>query len=271
HRPGARLVLPAAVLAAVVLGALAAGGYLVPATAPQPAAGEPSASPTDAGVPSPVPTDGLSLPPGLDPPPGLGTPNPTVGVRRPADVLVDWAARTAAKVGVPPVAMQAYGYAELALSQTLPGCHLTWTTLAAIGKVESAHGSANNANLLADGRAFPSITGDPLNGQGGRAAIPDTDEGALDNDRTWDRAVGPMQFIPGTWQTQAVDADNDGIRDPNDIDDAALAAGNYLCRGGRDLAQIGDWWAAILTYNDVQPYARAVYDAANDYGVRSRT
>jgi membrane-bound lytic murein transglycosylase B len=101
--------------------------------------------------------------------------------------------------------------------------------------------------------------------------IRDTDRGVLDGDRTWDRAVGPMQFIPGTWEGQAVDADNDGMSDPSDIDDAALAAANYLCRGGRNLSQVADWWGAILTYNDVQPYAQSVYQAANEYGQKSRT
>jgi membrane-bound lytic murein transglycosylase B len=61
------------------------------------------------------------------------------------------------------------------------------------------------------------------------------------------------------------------MRDPSDIDDAALAAANYLCRAGRNLNDIGDWWAAILTYNDVQPYAQDVYRTANEYGSRSRT
>ena len=58
--------------------------------------------------------------------------------------------------------------------------------------------------------------------------------------------------------------------DPNDIDDAALAAGVYLCRGGRDLSKADAWWDAILSYNAVRPYAQKVYDAANEYGVRSR-
>ena len=37
------------------------------------------------------------------------------------------------------------------------------------------------------------------------------------------------------------------------------------------LGDIGDWWAAILTYNDVQPYAQDVFRTANEYGSRSRT
>jgi membrane-bound lytic murein transglycosylase B len=175
------------------------------------------------------------------------------------------------RVGIPVVAVQAYGYSELVLNRTKPACHLSWTTLAAIAKVESAHGSANGAVLGADGQALPAIVGLPLDGKGGRQMIKDTDGGTLDGDTTFDRAMGPLQFIPTTWRENAVDADNNGVTDPNDIDDAALAAGSYLCRDGRDMASPTDWWDAILSYNDVRPYAQKVFTEANLYGERSRT
>jgi membrane-bound lytic murein transglycosylase B len=99
----------------------------------------------------------------------------------------------------------------------------------------------------------------------------DTDQGTYDGDTVYDRAIGPMQFIPSTWVRYQVDADQDGTADPNDINDAAMAAANYLCAGGRDLSQPNDWWAAILSYNAIQSYARSVFTAANDYGVKSRS
>ncbi len=138
------------------------------------------------------------------------------------------------------------------LAQTNRACQLSWTTLAAIGHVESGHGSANGATLGPDGRALPEIKGQPLDGQGGRSRILDTDQGQLDGDRVYDRALGPMQFIPTTWQEIGADADNDGVKNPHDIDDAALAAGQYLCKGGRNMTIPGDWWGAILSYNDVR-------------------
>jgi membrane-bound lytic murein transglycosylase B len=168
------------------------------------------------------------------------------------------------------VAVEAYGYAELVVGRTTPACHLSWTTIAALGKIESAHGSANGAVLGADGSVQPPIYGLPLDGKGGRQLVRDTDQGTMDGDTTYDRAIGPLQFIPATWNAYKVDADNNGIADPNDIDDAALTAAVYLCQGGRDMSKADSWWDAILSYNAVRPYAQRVFDAANDYGHRSR-
>jgi membrane-bound lytic murein transglycosylase B len=190
---------------------------------------------------------------------------------RPADALASWAEQVGTRVGIPVVAVQAYGYAELVVGRTMPSCHLSWTTIAAIAKVESSHGSANGAVLNADGTVQPAIFGLPLDGKGGRQLIQDTDRGVMDQDTTFDRAVGPLQFIPATWNSYKVDADNSGTADPNDIDDAALTAGTYLCQGGRDMAKADAWWDAILSYNAVRPYAQKVFDAANDYGQRSRS
>src|SRR3546814_20580862 len=58
--------------------------------------------------------------------------------------------------------------------------------------------------------------------------------GRWDGDARWDRAVGPMQFIPGTWKSFGVDGSGDGLADPNNVFDAATAAARYLCHGGND-------------------------------------
>ncbi|MFI5840680.1 murein transglycosylase [Catenuloplanes sp. NPDC051500] len=277
-----RLTLPGLLLLVLLVAAGATGGYLVPAvagsrTAAQPPPStEPTPGPIDPTAAAPGPefpvpplVTGLPTLPG-DPAGGVTPTAPVAGVR-PADALAGWAQQVSAKSGIPPVAMQAYGYAEWVVGQRLPNCHLNWTTLAAIGKVESNHGRANGATLLPDGESNPPIQGLPLDGQGDRKLIPDTEQGRLDGDTTYDRAIGSMQFIPTTWAIWKADADNDGVSDPNDIDDAALAAGNYLCANGKDLATTEDWWNAILTYNNVEPYAQSVYEAANDFGIRSRT
>jgi hypothetical protein len=279
RRPSGRLILPATLAALLVAAAGTAGAYLVPealngmpasTVAPPQMAGNGSGAPTPSGVLPPLPPLPTETFSPVSPAP-VGATGAVASGARPADALAGWADQVGTRVGVPVVAVQAYGYAELVLTRTKPGCHLSWTTLAAIAKVESAHGSANGAVLGVDGQAMPAIIGLPLDGKGGRQLIQDTDGGALDTDRTFDRAMGPLQFIPTTWRENAVDADNNGVTDPHDIDDASLAAGNYLCRDGRDMAKPEDWWEAILSYNDVRPYAQKVFTEANAYGLRSRT
>jgi membrane-bound lytic murein transglycosylase B len=184
--------------------------------------------------------------------------------------VAGWAKKMAPATGISEIALKAYGYAALRVSADLPGCHLAWTTLAAIGKVESDHGREGGAVLQPDGAALPPIIGAALDGRDGRGLITDTDTGRYDGDRQYDHAVGPMQFIPRTWVQYQIDADQDGQSDPNDINDAALAAAKYLCAGGKDLATSGGWWGAVLSYNELQAYAKNVFDAANDYGLRSR-
>jgi membrane-bound lytic murein transglycosylase B len=81
----------------------------------------------------------------------------------------------------------------------------------------------------------------------------------------WDRAVGPFQFIPGTWARWKADGNGDRIADPQNIDDAALAAGRYLCAGGRNLADGAGWWSAILSYNNSNTYVQNVFNGADSY------
>ncbi len=95
--------------------------------------------------------------------------------------------------------------------------------------------------------------------------IRDTDAGLLDNDTAYDRAVGPMQFIPSTWSVVGVDADNDGQRNPQDIDDAALASAVYLCSGANDLSTVSGQRASVYRYNHSTSYVNLVLRIMHNY------
>ncbi|MEE1754970.1 lytic transglycosylase domain-containing protein [Streptomyces sp. SP18CS02] len=165
------------------------------------------------------------------------------------------AATGPAEAGIPATVLAAYRQAEQHLKSKDPGCNLPWQLLAGIGKVES--GQARGGRVDANGTTFSPILGPVLNGVG-FANISDTDGGAFDGDRTHDRAVGPMQFIPATWATWGQDGNGDGRKDPNNIYDAAQAAGMYLCANNRDLALKADLDKAILSYNQSREYLRTV-------------
>ncbi|MET8398594.1 lytic murein transglycosylase [Streptomyces sp900116325] len=160
-----------------------------------------------------------------------------------------------AESGIPASVLAAYKKAQQSIASSDAACRLPWQLLAAIGKVES--GQARGGRVDANGTTFSPILGPVLNGQG-FAMIKDTDNGAYDGDSTHDRAVGPMQFIPSTWATWGQDGNDDGRKDPNNIYDAALAAGHYLCAGSRDLSLAADLDRAVLSYNHSNEYLRTV-------------
>lgn len=187
---------------------------------------------------------------------------------RPAGIagLADavWIDAVARETRIPQRALQAYAGAALRAGQDHPGCGLGWNTLAGIGHVESEHGTIGGSHLAADGVATPAIVGIALDGTRSQA-IGDSDGGALDGDATWDRAVGPMQFIPTTWAQWGADGDGDGRIDPQNIDDSALAAARYLCEIGGDLTQPDRWIAAVAAYNHTVEYNNRVAEAASAY------
>ncbi|MEW2612397.1 lytic murein transglycosylase [Streptomyces sp. NPDC047880] len=163
----------------------------------------------------------------------------------------------AAEVGgaLPASVFAAYRRAEDRLAREAPGCRLRWQLLAAIGQVES--GQARGGRVTSDGTTVAPILGPRLDGVA-FALIRDTDGGVHDEDTAYDRAVGPMQFIPSTWARWGADGNGDGRTDPNNVFDAALAAGRYLCAGGRDLSVPAQLDRAILGYNHSTAYLRTV-------------
>lgn len=167
---------------------------------------------------------------------------------------------TAEGIGVPLVALHAYWRAS-----ALAPCRIPWWVIAGIGRVESGHGSAHGSSLTAEGDTTVHILGIPLDGRPGVAAIGDTDGGRLDDDTQWDRAVGPMQFIPGTWNRWAADGNADEVSDPHNIYDAAGAAARYLCFSRGDLLTEPAIRGALLAYNRSVPYGTKVLAEGGRY------
>ena len=180
--------------------------------------------------------------------------------------LVDpaWATAQSTATGIPRLALLAYAGAALAKAQGAPACKLSWTTLAAVGEVESDHGRNGGSSIGPNGTVTPPIYGVALNGDG-VALIPDSDKGAIDGDASADRAVGPMQLIPQTWRNWHTDGNADGIEDPQNIFDAVMATANYLCRASTALDTEHGWRAAIAAYNSADSYLGKVARVAVAY------
>jgi peptidoglycan hydrolase CwlO-like protein len=98
-----------------------------------------------------------------------------------------------------------------------------WYILAAVGEVESDHGR----------NMGPSSAG----------------------------AMGPMQFLPSTWETSGVDGNGDGVANIMDPEDAIPAAAGYLKIGGAP----HDWYGALYSYNHADWYVKKVLAVAEAY------
>jgi membrane-bound lytic murein transglycosylase B len=168
---------------------------------------------------------------------------------------------------IPALTLRAYREAAAWAAGFEADCRLSWTVLAGIGRIESNHGLFGGpaTRFSPGGTVSPRITGPPLDGNG-VASIPDTDGGRWDGDAAWDRAVGPMQFIPTTWRSLGRDGNGDGVADPNNLFDAAVSAAGYLClSGGGSLADTARLRQAVYGYNHSWPYVDAVLGWARFY------
>jgi membrane-bound lytic murein transglycosylase B len=162
---------------------------------------------------------------------------------------------------IPAIALSAYRNAEAKMARAYPGCGVSWNLLAGIGRIESGH--ANNGATDARGTAVHPIYGPALDGTlpGNEIIVASSQLGRV----AYARAMGPMQFLPGTWSRYASDGDGDGKADPQNIYDASLAAARYLCSGGLNLRDQSQVTTAILRYNNSVAYARNVLGWAAAY------
>ncbi|CAN5255159.1 hypothetical protein BH09ACT5_BH09ACT5_10440 [soil metagenome] len=180
--------------------------------------------------------------------------------------LIDpaWAQRTAEATGIPRLALLAYAGAVVRSAEVYPDCGIGWNTLAALGQVESDHGTFGGSSIGADFTVTPPIYGVVLDG-GDTEHIPDSDGGEVDGIADYDRAVGPMQLIPQTWASWISDGNGDGIGDPQNIADAAIAAANHMCRASGGMATAAGWRDGIAAYNSGDDYLSTVATTAQQY------
>jgi hypothetical protein len=179
----------------------------------------------------------------------VSAPPPTVVVNSPG------------ALGIPMMALSAYRNAEKMMAGADPGCGISWNLLAGIGRIESGH--ANGGATDARGTAVRPIYGPALDGTlpGNEVIVQSGAAGRI----SYARAMGPMQFLPGTWARYASDGDGDGVADPQNVYDSTLAAARYLCSGGLNLRDQSQVLAAILRYNNSMPYAQNVLGWAAAY------
>ncbi|WP_260608960.1 NlpC/P60 family protein [Streptomyces sp. WAC 01325] len=168
---------------------------------------------------------------------------------------------------IPPRMLTAYKKAVRQVGKHAPKCRgMRWPILAGIAKVESNH--AVGRSISARGDIRPKIYGVLLNGSGAggnTSVFPDTDGGKWDGTAQAERAVGPFQFLPSTWDSVGKDANGDKQADPHNADDAALGAALYLCGNGRDLAKRAQLEASIFQYNRSNAYVANVLGWIDQY------
>lgn len=236
--PAPRRRKPAVVIAAVVVvaGALVAGILLAPkqqettntAATAGPATSRPTVKPTT--------TPQTSTPPKVPE----------------ASEFDAWASKTSQWLDVPLRAMVGYAKATTKLSKDVPGCHLSWVTLAAVGKVTTDHGRAHGGQFGTTG-----VLDKPL----GTIEVRDFSNKVVSTAN----AAGPMQLAPAIWGRYQASASG-GKPDVQNIDDAALTTGRALCADGHDLSQGQVWWDSVGTLQPAPLFLHRTLATVNVYG-----
>ena len=180
----------------------------------------------------------------------------TLGLPPPAAVI-----SSAGGMRIPAMALSAYRKAEQTMAASAPDCGVSWNLLAGIGRIESSH--ANGGATDTRGTSVRPIYGPVLDGSlPGNEIIVQSNTGGQ---TVYARAMGPMQFLPGTWSRYASDGDGDGKADPQNLFDASLSAARYLCSGGMNLRNQAQVLTAVLRYNHSMAYAQNVLGWAAAY------
>ncbi|MEU8893695.1 bifunctional lytic transglycosylase/C40 family peptidase [Streptomyces sp. NPDC048442] len=168
---------------------------------------------------------------------------------------------------IPARMLAAYKNAVRLIGREAAACRgMRWPILAGIARIESHH--AQGKTVTAGGDISPHILGPLLNGSGvgdNTTEFGDTDGGRWDGTASGERAVGPFQFLPATWNGSGRDGNGDGQRNPHNGDDAALGAAVYLCGKGRNLGERDQLRKALYQYNNSQTYVNDVLGWIDTY------
>ena len=179
--------------------------------------------------------------------------------------LAVWAERSAPATGVPARALEAYGPRNgpsVPRRRTAACRGRRWPAWAGSSRTTGGWGGRTSTPT-----EWPGRRSSAWRSTARRAwpRSPTPTPAAWTATSSYDRAVGPMQFLPATWARYGADGDGDGVRNADDLDDAAAAAARYLCANGRDTADGDGWWDGVLAYNRSIDYARRVWTAADRY------
>ncbi|WP_245975910.1 NlpC/P60 family protein [Amycolatopsis palatopharyngis] len=207
-------------------------------------------APAPAAATAPIPSSTTA------PPSAPVAVTPKTQAKEPADSgprFQEWVDEVAEWLDIPQQAMHAYAGATVALAEEQPECHLSWVTLAGIGKITTDHGRVDGGSVAKDGTMSAPI---------GTVAVQDFSDATISNPG----AAGPLQLSPSVWQRWKHSATKGAEPNLQDIDDAALTAGHALCADGRDLEDGDSWLAAVSSLQDAPLFLHRVLATANVYG-----
>ncbi len=259
HRVGRVMRAPA--FGIVVLTPVVLAGA-VAATPQRPSASPNGTEPAAQATAEPARTDGVAVVAMVKPPEDFRFAGNMLSQPPPAAVVGSGPlVGVAGGLRIPAMALSAYRKAEQTMAAAAPGCGVSWNLLAGIGRIESSH--ANGGATDDRGTAVRPIYGPVLDGSlPGNEVIVQSNVGGRP---VYARAMGPMQFLPGTWSRFASDGDGDGKADPQNLFDASLSAARYLCNDGLNLRNQAQVLTAILRYNNSMAYAENVLGWAAAY------
>ncbi len=161
------------------------------------------------------------------------------------DDVADW-------LDIPRRAMYAYATATVTLGDEQPDCHLSWVTLAGVGRTTTDHGRVNDGTVSEDGTmSEPIDTVEVRDFAGDLVSAPG--------------AAGPLQLSPEVWESFQA-SPTGGTPDIQNIDDAALTAGRAMCADGRDLSDGDGWLDGVSVLQDEPLFLHRVLATANIYG-----